>query len=117
MGVSAGFVRLALETPLVSLPPLCPRRFHAGSSDLVVSADIVVWGGTDLYLYVPAVVAAARLLVAHCFAGVEAGAELQTALLLCFPLAAYLIRQGVAWAARSVVIVREIRTAVAFRRA
>ena len=117
MEVSAGFVRLALETPLVSLPPLCPPHLHADSSDLEVSADTVAEGGTDLCLYGPAIVAAAHLLVAHCFAGVEAGAELQAALVLCFLLAAYLIRQGVALAARLVVIVRKTRTAVVFRRA
>ena len=105
---------LALETPLVSLPPLCPRRLHADSSGPEVFADTVVWVGTDLCLDGPAV---ARPLAAHCFAGVEAGAELQTALLLCFQLAAYLIRQGVAWAARLVKIVREIQIAVVFRRA
>lgn len=114
---SAEFVRLASEALLASPPTLFPHRLHVGSFGLEAFGDTVVWDGTDLCPYDPAVIAAARLWVVHCFAGVEAGAELQTALLLCFLLAAYLIRKGVAWAARSDVIVREIRTAVAIRRA
>ena len=114
-GAFAEFVRLAWAILRVSLLPPCPHRLRAGFSDLEVFADTVVWDGTDLCLDGPAVLAAVRFLAAHPPA--EAGTEPQTALVLSLPVAGRLIRQGVVLAARSVEIVREIRTAVEFRRA